>query len=274
MDGYVALHRKLLTSSIFQNEKLLKVFVYCLLKASHSERDQKVGRQTVHLLPGQFVFGRKKAALELEMKESTVRDYINLLKEDGTIDIKSTNKYSVITVVNWELYQTNNKNSDSKNASISDSKKTTEGQQINTNNNVKNVKNENKTSNSNTEELSSGPENPFNAYYLAYGQANTFVIDDINFYLDSGIEEKAISYAIEKAAKNGSKFQYARGILDNWLKKELFTFDAVVAAEEEFNKRKVERIHAGQRPKTNKPSPNIKGTDPSRLDFSARRNSL
>lgn len=142
MQGWIKLHRKLLASDVFQNEKLLKVFIYCLLKATHSEISQKVGRQTVELKPGQFIYGRKKAALELNMKESTVRDYINILKDDGVITVNPTNKYSVITVVNWDLYQSKEETPDNKYDSTSDNKPTTEGQQKDTNKNEKNDKND------------------------------------------------------------------------------------------------------------------------------------
>lgn len=49
MTGWIKLHRKLLDSPIFQNEKLFKVFAYCLMKASHKEHTQLVGRRVVHL---------------------------------------------------------------------------------------------------------------------------------------------------------------------------------------------------------------------------------
>lgn len=138
MQGWIKLHRKILTSNIFQNEKLLKVFIYCLTKASHAHHKQTVGRQIVDLEPGQFVFGRRKAALELDMKESTVRDYINVLKSDNVISVNSTNKFSVITIANWTFYQEEKENTDSK----SDNKPPTKGQQTNTNKNGKNDKNE------------------------------------------------------------------------------------------------------------------------------------
>ncbi|MFB4473734.1 hypothetical protein ACDI16_12490 [Oceanobacillus caeni] len=75
--------------------------------------------------------GRTFTRLELDMKESTVRDYINVLKDDGAITIKSTNKFSVITLVNWEFYQDKEKTTDKK----TDSKTPTKGQQNDTNNN-------------------------------------------------------------------------------------------------------------------------------------------
>ncbi|MYL44618.1 DnaD domain protein [Virgibacillus halodenitrificans] len=136
MNGWIKLHRKMLTSNIFQNEKLLKIFTYCLLKATHTEHQQVVGKQKVDLKPGQFVFGRRKAALELDMKESTVRDYMKVLKDDNVIAISPTNKFSVITVINWEIYQSKDDSQRQQN----DNKMTPEGQQNDTNKNVKNDK--------------------------------------------------------------------------------------------------------------------------------------
>lgn len=138
MQGWIKLHRKMLHSNVFQNEKLFKVFMYCLMKATHSEHRQLVGKQFIELEQGQFVFGRKKAAVELNMKESTVRDYINLLKQDNTIHVNTTNKYSIITVVNWEVYQHKEEDYRQQN----DNKVTAEQQQNDTNKNVKKVKNE------------------------------------------------------------------------------------------------------------------------------------
>ena len=105
MTGWIKLHRKLLDSPIFQNEKLFKVFAYCLMKASHKDHTQLVGRRVVELEKGQFVFGRKRASEELRLKESTVRDYIKLLENLGTIVVKSDNKFSVITA--FDFFQDN-----------------------------------------------------------------------------------------------------------------------------------------------------------------------
>ena len=153
MHGWIKLHRQLLENHIFQNEKLLKVWIWCLLKAAHTGRAQVVGRQKIQLEPGQFVTGRHAAAAELGMAPSTTWDYLKLLEAQECISIKSNNKFSVVTVVNWAFYQGYNENSDSK----IDNKSTANGQQIDTINNinndknVKNKRNKNKKSVSNKE---------------------------------------------------------------------------------------------------------------------------
>ena len=139
MEGWVKLHRKLLESPVFQNEKLLKVFIWCLLKASHAEHAELVGLQKVSIHPGQFVYGRHKAAEELKIKESTLYKYMMWLKDEEILNIQSNNKFSVVTVANWDLYQTDEPKSNSK----SSSKVTTKEQQKNTNKNDKNEKNNN-----------------------------------------------------------------------------------------------------------------------------------
>ena len=104
-ETWIKLYRKLLQSPIFENEKALKIWVWCLLKATHTDRNQLVGQQIVELKKGQFIFGRKKASEELKMTESIIYKYIKLLEKLEMISMESNNKFSVVTVEKWENYQ-------------------------------------------------------------------------------------------------------------------------------------------------------------------------
>lgn len=103
--GYIRLWRKSLDAGWIRNHKLWAFWIWCLLKASHREYDAVVGLQTVHLLPGQFLFGRKKAAEETGLTEREIRDRLEALKREGNLTSKTTNKFSIITIVNWHIYQ-------------------------------------------------------------------------------------------------------------------------------------------------------------------------
>ena len=138
MSGWIKLHRKITDSAVFDNEKILKVFIYCLTSASHKDHDQLVGNQIVHLKPGQFIFGRKAWSERLKIKERTLYDYMKTLESLQIININSNNKFSVVTVVNWGVYQLQ----DESNQQQTNNKPTTNQQQTNTNKNVKNEKNE------------------------------------------------------------------------------------------------------------------------------------
>lgn len=152
MEGWVKLSRGLIDKPIFQNEKLLKVWVWCLLKATHKQYEQLVGLQKVQLNPGQFIFGRKKAAAELNITESTVWRLIQFLsdKKNPSLEVVAHSKYSIITIVNWMNYQV--KKTDSYEASSNNASEVVGEQQMNnkwisneqqmdTNNKLKNAKN-------------------------------------------------------------------------------------------------------------------------------------
>ena len=140
-NGWVKIHRKILRSPIFDNANLLKVWVWCLCKATHEPRKHLVGNQLVELEAGQFVFGRKSAAEELKLSDSSVYRYMQILQKLEMLNIKSNNKFSVVTVMKWDFYQGRDDVDQQQVEQQTNNKRTTSEQQVNTNKNVKNVKN-------------------------------------------------------------------------------------------------------------------------------------
>ena len=138
-NGYIKLHRQLIESPVFQNEKLLKVWIWCLLKASHTEHDEIVGHQIIHLEPGQFVFGSIKSADDLGLPRTTFNRCISSLQKFEMLDIKPTNKFSVATVENWAKFQAVPQAIGQQTGN----KRTTNGHQTDTNKNDKKEKNDN-----------------------------------------------------------------------------------------------------------------------------------
>jgi len=132
--GYVKLWRKSLDNGWLQNHELWVFWCYCLLKASHKEFVVKISFQEILLLPGQFIFGRKQAAKDLKMSEWQIRACLDFLKKHGNLTIKTTNKFSIITIINWPIYQGDNSNEPPANSP-------TNHQQTATYKNVKNGKN-------------------------------------------------------------------------------------------------------------------------------------
>lgn len=103
--GWVKIWRSVIEKGWLSDHKLWAVWSYCLLRASHKDHKQMVGRQEVVLQPGQFIFGRFETARELRIKPPTLYKILKRLEVGMNIHIKSNNKFSVITIVNWELYQ-------------------------------------------------------------------------------------------------------------------------------------------------------------------------
>ena len=142
MNGWIKLHRKLIDSPVFDNEKALKVWVWCLLRANHQEKEVLVGLQNVTLQPGEFVTGRNKASEELGLTPSTAWRYLNLLRKLEMLDIKPNSKFSVISLVNWGKYQGSETDNGQQSEQQMDNKRTANGQQMDTDKNVKKEKND------------------------------------------------------------------------------------------------------------------------------------
>lgn len=113
--GYVKLYRAVVDKGWLSNPVLWTFWTYCLLKASYKETTVIVGNQQVKLLAGQFVFGRQKASKEIGLSERQIRTCCEVLKNMGNLTIKTTNKFSIITVVNWDSYQGREEENDHQN---------------------------------------------------------------------------------------------------------------------------------------------------------------
>jgi len=76
------------------------------MKANHEKNyKQVVGFQEIILQPGQFIFGRKIAATETALSEQKIRTCLSFLKKCKNLTIKPTNKFSIISIINWKTYQ-------------------------------------------------------------------------------------------------------------------------------------------------------------------------
>jgi hypothetical protein len=154
--GYIKLYRSILSWEWFDDANTLKMFVYLLLNARHDE-----GRwQGKEIHAGQLITGRTALAKNLKMSVQTVRTCLERLKSTSEITIHPTNKYSIITVVNWEKFQsyddeTNQQSNQPANQRVTSNQPAT-NQQLTTNKKGKNVKNGEK--NKNTSYSSSEPQ--------------------------------------------------------------------------------------------------------------------
>lgn len=138
MEGWIKLYRKLIENPVFLKPELLQLFIYCLLKANRETQRIIFNGQEIEIKSGQFITGRHVMAKDLKQKSKTTYNRLQILKNIGILDIKTTNKFSLVTVRNYELYQSKETKKDSK----KDNQRTTRGQPEDTNKNDKNDKNE------------------------------------------------------------------------------------------------------------------------------------
>lgn len=135
MIGYIKLHRKLLEGYCFANPITLKIWVWMLCRANFKDNFVPVkiggGSSVVEVKEGQFIFGRLAAQEELNIKATTIYKQVKKLEKEGMISLKSNNHYTLVTIVNWEIYQGEDKKSNNHVTTTeqpNDNHVTTEGQ--------------------------------------------------------------------------------------------------------------------------------------------------
>lgn len=103
--GWIKLHRQMLYSGWLREPLLLTFWIYCLLRANHVQGKVMINGMQLELQPGQFVTGRDAVYRDTGLSEQQYRTCQKRLKSMGSITTKTTNRYTMITVINWNTYQ-------------------------------------------------------------------------------------------------------------------------------------------------------------------------
>ena len=133
MIGWVKVHRKLIEWEWFNDSKMVHLFMYLLVSANHKDgnfQGQEVKR-------GQFITGRNKISSITGISNQSIRTCLKRLESTNEITIKSTNKNSLITLLRYDLYQSEETTNQQPNKQITNDQPAT-NQQLTTNKNVKN----------------------------------------------------------------------------------------------------------------------------------------
>ena len=134
MVGWITMHRKFMKWEWYTDTNMVHLFLHLLLSANHKDGRWK-GRD---VLRGQLITGRKALAVGTGISEMRIRTCLKRLEDSGEISIKSTSKYSVITIIKYDVYQSDKPEV---NQQLTSNQPAT-NQQLTTNNNVNNENND------------------------------------------------------------------------------------------------------------------------------------
>lgn len=246
MQGYIKLHRKIVHNAIFNDLKLYRLWSLCLINASHRDREILIDGQVVPVKEGQWIVGRFSlydaynnglSPKDRVSGEKTPYRWLEKLEKLGYLSLEKTNKYTVINVVNWGIYQGSDQSNDQQIDHQMTIKRPSNDHQMTTNKNVKNVKNEKNDNNTTT------TEQPLISFFeSSICRLSEFQIQSLYDWLDDfGGNESIIREAI-KIADNQNKrnFNFVQYLLREWSSNKLETVGRVQAYEQEkFNKKKV-----------------------------------
>jgi len=104
MSGWVKLHRKIVDWEWYDHIPTRIVFLHFLLTVNYED-----SKYQGHDIPaGSKVCGYEALSKETGVSVQQARTAISNLKSTGTITVKKTHKFSIISISNWGEYQANN----------------------------------------------------------------------------------------------------------------------------------------------------------------------
>jgi len=105
MEGWIKIHRKILEWEWYNDNNTKVVFLHLLLTANHKEKKW----HGIIVNRGQKLTSLQHLAEETNLTVQQTRTSLNKLKLTNEITIKSTNRYTVITIEKYNDYQYNDK---------------------------------------------------------------------------------------------------------------------------------------------------------------------
>ncbi|XLO46176.1 DnaD domain-containing protein [Staphylococcus aureus] len=241
MTGWISIDRSIQNHWLFKEKRTFSKFeawIYLLMEANHSKAKVPIGNQIVTVERGQRLTSILTLSDLFNWSRFKVKTFLDLLESDGMLEVKTTSKYTLITIVNYDFYQSEQGRNQHQNDIKPTSKQhqsninpTSKQHQTNTNNNdnkdnnEKNVNNEKKK----TTAFDFFQDNGF-------GFITSYNLDDLNYYLDSFENDSdEIVTASLKIAKDRNKvtWGYAKSILNTWINANLKSIEQVRAFEKQ-----------------------------------------
>ena len=106
--GWIKISRSIAEHWLWKDAEILKWWLDLLLMAAWKEHKELVGRQLVSLEKGQLIASLAYLCKRWKRSRPMVESFISNLEQDGMIAKAVYNNVSIITIVNYECYQTTN----------------------------------------------------------------------------------------------------------------------------------------------------------------------
>jgi len=105
MGGWIKPHRKMLSHWVARDPVALTLFIWMLLEATHEDKTVMYNGCLVTLQRGQLLFGIERWAEKTGISVGKIRNRLTSMQTDR----QKTNKYSIISILNYDRYQVNDR---------------------------------------------------------------------------------------------------------------------------------------------------------------------
>lgn len=99
--GWIKLYRDMLDWGWYSDTSTKVVFIHLIITANHKDKEW----QGITVKRGSLATSIRKLANELNLSPNTIKRALKNLEKTGEIKKKSTQRYTIITVNNYEKYQ-------------------------------------------------------------------------------------------------------------------------------------------------------------------------
>ena len=99
--GWVKIYREIIHWQWYGDINVTRVFIHLLLTVNHKDTQW----QGIMIEPGQRVTSMATLEKELGMTARKIRTALSKLEKSGIVSIKTTSRYTLISIVNWGKYQ-------------------------------------------------------------------------------------------------------------------------------------------------------------------------
>ena len=211
-NGWIKLHRCLLDKAVWQclTEGQRVVMITILLLAGHEERHWMWNGEKYDLQPGQFITSRGNLAKKAGVSIQTVRGALENLEKLEFITKETTKRNTLITVLNWGVYQDREEMNNPTSNQQTTNKQPSNNQVTTTNKNDKKDKKDKKY----TAEF----ERAWNKYPRKEDKARSY--ECYKARLNEGYTEEELIDATEKYAdacnKNKTELRYIKKAYTFW----------------------------------------------------------
>ncbi|PKE52737.1 DNA replication protein DnaD [Macrococcoides caseolyticum] len=242
MAGWISLHRSIEKHWLYEEERKFSRFeawVDLLLMVNHSDNKTMIDGKLVTVKRGQRITSLRKLGDRWNWSLTKVDAFLKLLEEDKMIVLKKDTKKTLVTIVNYDIYQNNDlekRHRKDSEKTVKEHRKDSEKTQKKTNNNVNKENNDNKV-------ISSSNNDNFKTVVNAYQDNIEQNPAPVTFqkiqqdFTDYG--KDIMMYAIEKSAlRNNHNYSFINFLLNDWKKKQLTTVDEIKQSEHNFEFKK------------------------------------
>ena len=101
MAGFVIIHRNILEWEWYEHPSVSRLYFHLILKVNYTDKKW----QGILVSRGQLITSYNHLAIELSLSFQKIRTALQKLQDSGYIKVSSTNRYTLITLHNYDKFQ-------------------------------------------------------------------------------------------------------------------------------------------------------------------------